>query len=219
MEKTHSDHTDFDVDEAGFLIQAEQWTRHFAEEKASDVGIPKGLTREHWDVIDFIRKTYEKSGRCPLIFETCRQCGLTRHDLKRLFPAGYLRGACKLAGVTYREGYLSQSYLPRTGEDIGFITSKKVYLVDVRGFLINSGDWDEYFAAYRAFDMKIPGGGLTDDHWRIIKYMRKCYTETGKVPTVYDACDDNKIELDELERLFPDGYHRGLVKIAGLRVR
>ena len=29
----------------------------------------------------------------------------------------------------------------------------------------------------------------------------------------------NLIDLDELQKLFPDGYHRGAVKIAGLRVR
>ena len=30
---------------------------------------------------------------------------------------------------------------------------------------------------------------------------------------------DNTIDLDEIETLFTDGYHRGAVKIAGLRVR
>jgi hypothetical protein len=37
------------------------------------------------------------------------------------------------------------------------------------------------------------------------------------VPTVYETYEDTGVERDLLERLFPDDYHRGLVKIAGLR--
>ena len=37
------------------------------------------------------------------------------------------------------------------------------------------------------------------------------------VPTVYEACADNGLELEDLEQLFSDGYHRGAVKLAGLR--
>ncbi len=39
------------------------------------------------------------------------------------------------------------------------------------------------------------------------------------VPTVYETCEENRIEIEDLEALFPDGYHRGAVKISGLRVR
>jgi tRNA 2-thiouridine synthesizing protein E len=49
--------------------------------------------------------------------------------------------------------------------------------------------------------------------------IRKRFEETGTVPTVYETCEMNQIELEDLESLFPDGYHRGAVKIAGLRVR
>jgi tRNA 2-thiouridine synthesizing protein E len=219
MAEYDPERTSFDVDESGFLIDTTQWNRHFAEQKAVEAGIAQGLTKEHWDVMNYIRNMYRIAGRCPLVYETCRHCGLRRQDLKRLFPSGYLRGACKLAGLTYREGYLSQSYLPKTAEDLNHISFQKTYKVDVRGFLIDPDEWDEYFAAFRAHDMKIPGGRLSDDHWRIIKYVRQQHAQTGEVPTVYRTCEDNQIELDQLEQLFPDGYHRGLVKIAGLRVR
>jgi tRNA 2-thiouridine synthesizing protein E len=219
MEKYDADRTNFEVDASGFLIHPEHWNRHFAELRAGDVGIAGGLTGEHWDVIDYIREMYQTSGRCPLVYETCRHCGLTLKVFKRLFPSGYLRGACRLAGVTYREGYLSQTYLPKTAEDLNHIAFKKTYKVDVRGFLIDPNEWDEYYAAFRAHDMKVPGGRLSDHHWGIIKYLRQQYEETGEIPTVYEACEANNIDLDQLEQLFPDGYHRGLVKIAGLRVR
>jgi tRNA 2-thiouridine synthesizing protein E len=65
--------------------------------------------------------------------------------------------------------------------------------------------------------MKMPS--LTDDHWRVINFLRKRFEETGTVPTVYETCEENRIELENLESLFPDGYHRGAVKVSGLRVR
>jgi tRNA 2-thiouridine synthesizing protein E len=219
MEGYDPDRREFEVDDSGFLIDPSHWNEHFARLKAVEVGIPEGLTKEHWDAIDFIRTMYRVAGRCPNVYETCRRCGLTRSDLKRLFPTGYLRGACKLSGLSYREAYLGQTYLPTTAHDLNHITFKKTYRVDVRGFLIDASDWDEYFASFRAYDMKLPGGRLTDDHWRVIRYLRDRFSKTGEVPTVYETCEANNLRLSQLEQLFPDGYHRGLVKIAGLRVR
>jgi tRNA 2-thiouridine synthesizing protein E len=60
---------------------------------------------------------------------------------------------------------------------------------------------------------------LGEEHWRIIHYLRKSYRKNKTIPTVFETCKDNRIDLADLERLFPDGYHRGAVKIAGLRVR
>ncbi|HDS01083.1 MAG TPA: hypothetical protein ENO22_06335 [candidate division Zixibacteria bacterium] len=66
--------------------------------------------------------------------------------------------------------------------------------------------------------MKIPGGKLSERHWQIIHYLRDRFAKKNEIPTVYETCEDNKIDLDDLERLFPDGYHRGAVKISGLRI-
>jgi TusE/DsrC/DsvC family sulfur relay protein len=209
----------FEVDSDGFLVSFDRWDESFAEGMAPQLGIPHGLTREHWDVIHFIRNTYKETGRCPLVYETCRMNGLRRKELKKLFPTGHLRGACKLAGITYREGYLGQTYLPGTADDLNIISVEKTYEVDVRGFLVNPDDWDEYYAVYRAYDMKIPGGKISEKQWQIIRFLRESFKQNDEVPTVYETCEANQIDLEELEQLFPDGYHRGAVKIAGLRVR
>lgn len=209
----------YQVDADGFLLDSVQWDREFAVKLAERVGVRGGLTREHWDIINFIRTAYSDTGKCPLVYETCRMSGMSLKDLKRLFPTGYLRGACKLAGITYREGYLSQSNLPPTGEDLNVIAANKAYKVDVRGFLMNPDEWDEYYAAFRAHDMKIAGGRLTSEHWRVIHYLRETFARKKEVPTVYETCDACSIDLEQLEKLFPDGYHRGAVKVAGLRVR
>jgi tRNA 2-thiouridine synthesizing protein E len=208
----------FEVDAEGFLADYHRWDRSFADWVASELNPPMELSKEHWDVINFIRNKFAEEGRCPLVYETCRQNGLSLDDLTRLFPSGYLRGACRMAGITYREGYLNQGFLPSSMEDHDLVASEKSYQVDVRGFLANPDDWDEYYAAYRAYDMKLSGGKLTEKHWQIIKYLRESYRAAKTIPTIYETCLNNGLEIEELEKLFPDGYHRGLIKIAGLQL-
>jgi tRNA 2-thiouridine synthesizing protein E len=206
------------LDDKGFLVHPREWDKQFAEAMASAVGIAAGLSREHWDVINLIRAVYERTGRCPLVYDTCRMIGLHLAQMERLFPAGYLRGACKLAGVTYREERWAETHwAPADSGDVP--ATRKTYDIDVRGFLVDPHQWDTSYAAQRAYDMKIPGGVLTDRHWRVIRYIRRTYSATGVVPTVYDTCEELDLSIEELEQLFPNGYHRGAVKIAGLRAR
>ena len=208
----------YGVDEKGFLADFDQWDKNFAETLAPSLKIENGLTDEHWQVINFIRDTFKELGRCPLVYQTCKMNGLHLSELKNLFPTGYLRGACRLAGITYREGYVQHSYVEDIEEGAESEFSEKTYTVDVRGFLVNPYEWDNQFAVYKAFEMKVPEK-LTRRHWQIIQYLRDFYKSHNRVPTVFETCEANDIEIKEMEQLFPDGYHRGAVKIAGLRVR
>ena len=201
----------------GFLVNPRDWDENFAEAIAAEADIPGGLTEAHWDVIRFIRESFQQKGRCPLVYETCDANGLYLEDLQKLFPTGYQRGACRLAGVTYREGFLGQTRIRRNHKHPPDEQSEKTYRVDVRGFLIDPEEWDEEYAAAKAFEMKL-ATGLTDRHWQIIAFVRDSYRVNGTVPTVYETCQANAASIDELEQLFPDGYHRGVIKIAGLRV-
>lgn len=144
--------------------------------------------------------------------------GLRRKQLKKLFPTGYMRGACKLAGITYSDSHKQQQLL-YTADALHAVAVKKTYTVDVRGFLVDTDTWDEHYAIHRAYEMKIPGGKLTEKHWQVIRFLRESFRQNKEIPTVYDTCEANQLELDDLERLFPDGYHRGAVKIAGLRLK
>jgi len=208
----------YETDDKGFLLKFEEWDREFAEDLAPELGITAGLTDEHWKVIDFIRDSFKKSGTCPLVFQTCRFANLRLKDFRGLFPSGYLRGACKLAGITYKEGY--QGYMPYFGraEKTPPPTGEKTYVVDLYGFLTDPDSWDENYAASKAHELKMPKG-LTDAHWYVIRFLRESFSKNGVVPTVFEACEGAKIDLEELEQLFPDGYQRGAVKISGLRVR
>ena len=206
------------IDWQGFLLDFDKWDEKFAEGMATSAHISQCLTKEHWDIIYFIRDFFDKQGQCPIVYQTCRMNGLRLKDFEILFPTGYLRGACKLAGITYKEGFIKHPGLLASDEEAAAIASDKTYEVDICGFLVNPYDWDEKYAIFKANEMKMPEG-LTDEHWRIINFLRDYYEINNVVPTVYQTCKDNNIELEELERLFPDGYHRGAVKIAGLRVR
>ena len=207
----------YQVDTQEFLSDFREWDENFARGMAPKVGIISGLSEDHWKIIHFIRDTFKQTGKCPLVYETCRMNRLHLQELKKLFPAGYLRGACKLAGITYREGYLDQSWVEEFAERVtSGVREEKAYLVNIRGFLVNPAEWDKKFALFKAHEMKMPK--LTDKHWQIINFLRKSFEKNNIVPTIYETCEANAIDLEELEKLFPDGYHRGAIKIAGLRV-
>jgi tRNA 2-thiouridine synthesizing protein E len=209
----------YELDADGFLMDPKKWDPDLAEGMALGLGIQGGLTREHYDVIHFIRRELDRTGKCPNVFETCRANNLRRSELKRLFPTGYMRGACLLGGVSYKDAYLGADYMEHSAKDLHAVAQRQEYRVDVRGFLVDPDEWDEHYAAHRAFDMKIHGGKLSEMHWQVIRFLRSTFYKTGKIPTVTETCEANDLDLGELEQLFPDGYHRGAVKIAGLRLR
>jgi tRNA 2-thiouridine synthesizing protein E len=210
----------YEVDSLDFLTRFENWDENFAEGMAPRLKLPQGLTVENWDVIHWIRKNFIEKGVCPNVYETCRVCGLRIAEMRKLFPTGYWRGACKLAGMISGGANLGPAFDPSyQPETMPFMDAyNKTYEIDVRGFLVNPDEWDEYYATYRALEMKIPGGKLTDKHWQIIKFLRNSYKKNKEVSTIYETCESNQVDLDELERLFPDGYHRSVVKLAGLRL-
>ena len=211
----------YNLDGFGFLINPDEWDEDFAISMASKIGINNGLSGAHWAVILFIRESFQQTGKCPSVFESCKDTGLTSKELMYLFPIGYLRGACLLSGVTYKNQIkqrLKKSVCRLFGhKENEIILENKTYQIDPHGFLVNFLEWDKQYAINKAMEMKIPGG-LTDKHWQIINYLRDKYQAENIVPTVFQCCENNNIEMDDLAELFPDGYHRGAVKISGLRV-
>lgn len=214
---TFSDKT-YEVDEQGFLSNPAQWDANFAREIAPELGITRGLTDEHWCIITFIRDQFMKTGQCPMVYEIGKHCGIGLAKMKSLFPTGYLRGACKLAGITYRLEEAHSGWLPaRRMTAVKTPLYERVYRVNYRGFLIDHTDWDEEYSVYKAKELGM--AELTQEHWDIIAFLRERFTKTGEIPTVYETCEAHQLELEDLEKLFPTGYHRGAVKLAGLRQR
>jgi tRNA 2-thiouridine synthesizing protein E len=209
----------YPVDQSGFLVEFDAWDEGFVKATAPSLKIQE-LRDEHWSVISYIRTFYRETGHCPLVYQTCRGNGLSHRELEALFPTGYLRGACRLAGVSTRAAYppFAETYryreippeVPEEGD------KDRAYHIDAFGFLLDPSTWDRGFARLKAFEMKLPGG-LGEGHWRVLDYLRGEFERAGSVPTVIQTCNTLGLELDDLEALFPDGYNRGAVKIAGLR--
>jgi tRNA 2-thiouridine synthesizing protein E len=209
---------EYEVDEMGFLVHPQQWDEGFAKGSAPRVGILSGLTSEHWCILSYIRNTFAETGMCPMMHEIGKDCGMKLTDLKRLFPSGYLRGACKLAGLTYMEEEVHSSWLPTERISRKTVPLKdRAYRIDIWGFLIDPAEWDQEYAILRARDMKMKE--LKEKHWRIIRFLREQFEQTGTVPTFHQTCETHNLEIDQFGELFPDGYNRGAVKIAGLRLR
>jgi dissimilatory sulfite reductase related protein len=92
-----------DVDAEGFLQQPEQWTEEMAYEIATANGIDP-LTDRHWQVINFMRKSYLENGSAPSIRTLGKVSGVPIKELYQLFPKGPAKLAAKIAGIPKPRG-------------------------------------------------------------------------------------------------------------------
>ena len=86
--------------------------------------------------------------------------------------------------------------------------------VDEEGFITKSDVWTKEIAQILA-ESQLPEG-LSDDHWRVVNYLRQYYLEFKSVPPVRKLARDTGISLRELKVLFPDGLTKGACRIAGV---
>ena len=141
----------------------------------------------------------------------CADNNLRLSKLGRLFPTGYHRGACKIAGINYQ--FMAENNLWLTYES--YVVLKSKYQVTELGFLKNFEKWDLRFARMVAEEWDLPQG-LSEKHMKILHFLRDAYRKTGEIPTVFATCRGNKIDLEELRKMFPGGYRRGACRMAGL---
>jgi tRNA 2-thiouridine synthesizing protein E len=89
------------TDAEGYLVDPSEWTEEFAEQVAQSEAIT--LTDEHWKVIRFMRAWLDEHGVSPdarhvmKFLAGDRETGRTR--MFELFPYGYVKQACKIAGM------------------------------------------------------------------------------------------------------------------------
>lgn len=91
------------VDPCGFLVDPGDWSEDFARTSALQEDGLAELTLLHWRVIRFIREWFQERNICPPLVRVGRATGLHLRELERLFPQGYVYGACRLAGLGYRD--------------------------------------------------------------------------------------------------------------------
>ncbi len=201
----------YSLDQHGFLDPPEQWDEEFANGMARLQGIYDGLTPEHWDFISYIRTKFLDQKTLPMLVIACADNKLHLNKLKSLFPTGYFRGACRIAGVSYQ--FLCDTTIWHTYEPARHL--KPEYEITELGFLADSHQWNERFAELVSAEWELPGG-LTDQHWEVIRFLQNYYRATNHIPTVYAICEAHRLDLDQLRELFPGGYRRGACRIAGL---
>ena len=90
----------------------------------------------------------------------------------------------------------------------------RVYDVDEDGFLQDPGLWNDDVA----MDFMSTDGisELTEDHWKVIHYIRNYYLQFGIAPMVRKVCKQTGFSLKEIYSLFPSGPAKGACKLAGL---
>jgi tRNA 2-thiouridine synthesizing protein E len=101
-----------------------------------------------------------------------------------------------------------------------FIVDEVPVEVDNNGFLLHRKEWSEEIAeALAAQD----GIELTEDHWKIINFLRDYYDEYRSTPNVrllikvlHKSLDPRLADKDYLYTLFPKGPSVQGCRIAGL---
>lgn len=92
------------TDEEGYLLEPSDWDKSVAEEFARQENIE--LSSAHWSVIEFVRAYYEDHQIIPDARHVIKHLagflgenGTGRNDLFQLFPYGYVKQACRIAGM------------------------------------------------------------------------------------------------------------------------
>lgn len=97
-----------DIDEEGYLIDPQDWNEELAREFALKENIQ--LTADHWDAIHYMRDYYAEHQIAPdaryVIKHLAERMGPdSRNALFELFPYGYVKQACKIAGMKRPRGW------------------------------------------------------------------------------------------------------------------
>ncbi len=93
------------------------------------------------------------------------------------------------------------------------VSGKKIEL-DEEGFLVDPTIWDKEVAIALAKDENIDE--MTDEHWKIVNYLRDYYLKFGIAPMVRKLVKDTGIDLKRINELFENGPAKGACKVAGM---
>ena len=86
--------------------------------------------------------------------------------------------------------------------------------VDEDGFIVNPDDWTEDAARALAGGEGVEE--LTEEHWKVMNYLRDYYLQFGVAPMIRKLCKQTGFQLKEIYELFPSGPAKGACKVAGL---
>ncbi|VAW06836.1 tRNA 2-thiouridine synthesis protein TusE [hydrothermal vent metagenome] len=87
--------------------------------------------------------------------------------------------------------------------------------VDDEGFLTEYDEWDKDLGKVLAANIGIDE--LTDEHWKVIEFIRADAKEQGETPTLRRVSTVGGIPTKSLFQLFPKKPARKMAYIAGLQ--
>ena len=86
--------------------------------------------------------------------------------------------------------------------------------LDEDGFLQEPDLWSDKVATAFAADEGVQA--LTDEHWKVINYLREYYLKNKIAPMVRRLCKETGFDVKKIYELFPSGPAKGACKLAGL---
>jgi len=93
-----------EVDDDGYIVKLDDWSKELAVHLASLEGIT--LSDAHWEIINFLRDYYKQYQIAPmikiLVKEIGKVMGADKGNTKylyELYPGGPAKQACKFAGL------------------------------------------------------------------------------------------------------------------------
>jgi TusE/DsrC/DsvC family sulfur relay protein len=86
--------------------------------------------------------------------------------------------------------------------------------VDEDGFIQEMDKWNEDVALALATTEGVDN--MTENHWKIVNYLRDYYQKFGIAPMIRKLCKETGFSLKEIYELFPSGPAKGACKVAGL---
>lgn len=97
-----------ETDDEGYLIDPADWNESLAADFARQENIQ--LTEFHWDAIRFMRDYYQEHQITPDVRFVARHLAArvgaaSRNMIFELFPYGYVKQACKIAGMRRPRGW------------------------------------------------------------------------------------------------------------------
>jgi TusE/DsrC/DsvC family sulfur relay protein len=93
------------------------------------------------------------------------------------------------------------------------VINGKEVVVDDEGFMTQYDQWDEDIAAELAAAIDVD---LTDEHWKVINFLREDFKEKGETPTIRRVSTAGGVDTKRLFQLFPKKPAKKMSYIAGL---
>ena len=86
--------------------------------------------------------------------------------------------------------------------------------LDEDGFIQQPEKWDTKVALALAETEGVKA--LTEEHWKLVNYLRDYYMKFGVAPMIRKLCKETGLKLNQIYELFPSGPAKGACKVAGL---